>query len=311
VNRIRPSANAAPVLGLLSLTALFATSALVSAQAWVPPAHVGSVSLGFQWIDNTGHLLNDGQRDFAFPGGSRDASLYLVTEYAFTDRLSVEVGLPYVFAKYTGPGPTPGFFFPVDSCFCWHSGFQDFGLITRYNAIGKVGGAFALTPSVAVGAPSRNYDFQGEAVVGRNLKEIALAVDAGERLDAISPRLSIQGHYSYAFVERVLNLPNNRSNFAVEAAYQLTRKLAVRGLASWQWTHGGLRVPEDITMENFPQHDRLLRNNYFHLGAGVSYQLPELDVYATYIGFVNGRNTHAGKAVSVGVSWPFELGREH
>lgn len=268
---------------------------------------MGSVSLGFQWIDNTGHRLNDGNRDFLSPGKSTDAAISIAFEYAFTDRLSVELGLPYVFAKYSGPGPTPGVFLPVDSCFCWHSGLQDLSLIARYNAIGRIGGAFALTPSVSVGTPSRDYVYQGEAVVGRNLDEVALAVDAGLRLDVISPKLSLQGRYSYAFVERVLDIPNNRSNFVLQAGFQATRRLALRGLAIWQRTHGGLRVPEDINLENAPQHDRLLRDNHFRAGAGVSYQLAQVDVYASYIEFVSGANTHSGRAFTVGVSLPFEF----
>ena len=274
----------------------------------MPPAHFGEVTLGFQWIDNTGHRLTGGVEDTMFPGKSKNASVYLAIEYAFTDRLSVELGLPYVWAKFEGPGTTPPPFYPVDACYCWHGGFQDFGLIARYNAIGEIGGAFQLTPSVAAGAPSNDYAYTGEAVVGRNLKEVALAVDVGQRLDFLTPRLSVQGRYAYAFVERVLDVSTNRSNFAIEAAYQLTRKLTLRGLAYWQWTHGGLRIPADINNPAFPEHDRLLRNNYFHAGAGVSYQLPGIDLYATYIGFVNGSNTHKGQAFSAGVSWPFEIG---
>ena len=303
--RILPDAALRP--GLALLIAIVAPSAARS-QAWVPPARVGAVTLGFQWIDNTGHLLSDGNEDVVFPGRSLNASIYLAVEYAFTDRLSLEVGLPYVFSKFIGPGTTPPPFLPVDSCYCWHGGFQDFGFIARYNAVGDLESPFALTPSVSVGAPSNNYAYQGEAVVGRNLNEVALGVDAGGRLDAISPNLSIQGRYAYAFVEKVLDVSTNRSNFFLEADYVLTRRLILRGLANWQWTHGGLRIPEDITPENAPEHDRLLRNDYFHAGGGVSVQLPDFDLYATYLRFLDGANTHQGWAVSWGLSWPFEIG---
>jgi len=50
-----------------------------------------------------------------------------------------------------------------------------------------------------------------------------------------------------------------------------------------------------------------LRDNYFRAGVGVSYQLQHLDMYATYIAYVSGKNTHAGRAFTTGVSWPFEL----
>ncbi len=266
------------------------------------------VTLGFQWIDNTGHLLSDGSSDLKNPGASLNASIYLSLEYAFTDRLSLEIGLPYVFSKFQGPGETPPPFNPVDSCYCWNGGFQDFGFIARYNVIGEIGSAFALTPSVAVGTPSNDYAYMGEAVVGRNLTEVALALDAGQRLDAISPRLSVEGRYAYAFVEKVLGISTNRSNLFVEIDYLLTRRLVLRGLANWQWTHGGLRIPDDINEDNVFEHDRLLRNDYFHAGAGVSYSLADVDLYATYLGFVDGSNTHKGWAVSFGLSWPFELG---
>lgn len=309
MGRVRRFPDAAPALEFLTIAFLLSIPTPATAQAWVAPAGVGAVSLGFQWLDNTGHRLNDGKLDLIFPGKSQDAAIFFTVEYAFTDRLSVELVLPYVFTRYRGPGPTPGEFLPVDSCFCWHSSFQDFRLVTRYNAIGEIGGSFALTPSISIGVPSHDYDSHGEAVVGRNLDEVALAVDAGLRVDAISPKLSVQGHYSYVFVERLLDISTNRSNIAAEAAFQLTRKLGLRGLVAWQRTDGGLRAPDDVTLANFPEHERLLRDDYFRAGVGLSYQLKYLDVYASYVDFVRGTNSHDGRAFTVGVSWPFELGR--
>ena len=199
------------------MVAALATSDAL-AQAWVPPRGVGSVSLTTQRISNTGHRRSNGFLDER--GQSIDVALYLEGEYAFTDRLSIAAGLPYVFAKYvatTTPAP-PIPYPPVDKCHCWNSGWQDLGFNARYNVLG---GAFALTPSLSVGVPSRGYDYQGEAVVGRNLKELRIGIDAGQRLDAISPKLSVQGRYSYAFVERVIDIPNNRSNASVEGAFLL------------------------------------------------------------------------------------------
>ncbi len=104
-------------------------------------------------------------------GQSTNMAVYVEGEYAFTDRLSVSAGLPYVFAKYTArnlpPPPIP--VLSWDACHCWQSGFQDFAFSARYNVFN---GGFALTPSVSFGTPSHNYEFRGEAVVGRNLKEL-------------------------------------------------------------------------------------------------------------------------------------------
>ena len=50
-------------------------------------------------------------------------AFYAGVDYAFTDRLSFSVGLPYVFAKYTDPNPPPPPipYLPVDECHCWNT----------------------------------------------------------------------------------------------------------------------------------------------------------------------------------------------
>jgi hypothetical protein len=222
----------------------------------VPQGGQGAVTISYQRISNTGHRLSDGFLDKG--GRSLNMAVYIEGDYAFTDRFSVTAGLPYVFGKYTDPNPPPPIFpfLPWDQCRCWQSGWQDFGFTARYNVVRAAGGTFALTPSVSVGVPSRDYEFRGESVQGRHLKELTLALDAGQRLDAISPNFSVLGRYSYGFVERVLDIPNNRSNTAVEGRYVLLPgRFAARGFALWQRTHGGLRVPGDP-----PQH----AGNVFH-----------------------------------------------
>jgi len=68
------------------------------------------------------------------------------------------------------------------------------------------------------------------------------------------------------------------------------------------------RVPGEVnTPERLLQHDRLLRDNYFHAGGGLSYSFPRMDVFLSYIAFVSGTDTHAGRAFTLGVSWPFEF----
>ncbi len=301
-----------------TLAALAAAATSAWAQAWVPAAGVGSVTSAIQSVDNDGHFVTDGR--FFPQGQSVNNRVDIEVDYAVTDRLSLSAGLPFVFAKYTDPNPLPPFvpFLPVDECRCWQSGWQDFGVTARYNL---VNGAFALTSSVSVGVPSNDYNFRGEAAVGNHLKEVRIALDAGQRLDVISPRLSVQARYSYAFVERVIDIPNNRSNATVEGGFLITRRLAARGLLSWQHVHGGLRLgspssalppPGEVnTPARLSEHDRLLRDNNWRLGGGIAYSLARLDVFASYVEFVRGTDSHGGRAFTAGVSWPFELGRRH
>ena len=289
------------------------------AQAWVLPSGDGAISFTWQRIDNTGHRRTN---SFLVPHGvSLDMSLYLEAEYAFTNRFSVTAGLPYVFAKYTDPNPPPSPipFLPEDQCRCWQSGWQDFGVTARYNLVGGASGAFVLTPSVSFGAPSHNYNFRGEAALGRNLREGRIAVDVGRRLKEISGSLSVQGGYSYAIVERVMGISTNRSNARAEAAYVIKRKLEVHGQVFWQRTHGGLRFGSPNSADlpfpgevNTPgllyQHDRLLRDNYWHAGGGLAYSFPRFDLFATYVAFLSGTDTHAGRALTISFVMPFRLG---
>ena len=306
------------VLGVSALLAcLLAVPRPLGAQPWATPADTGSVTIGLQRIDHTGHRVTDGTL-FA-NGTSLNVSLFVGVDYAFTDRWSVSAVLPYVFGKYTDAAPPPPFipFLPFDQCRCWNKGAQDVNVTARYNIVNR---AFALTTSVSAGLPSHGYPYQGEAVIGRNLRELRLTVDAGQRLDAITPRLAVTGQYSYAIVKRVLDIPNNRSNVTVGASFLAAPKLLTHGELSWQRTHGGLRIgsasPSDLippgevnTAERLDQHDRLLRDNSVHLGAGARYQLPRFDVFASYVEFLDGTDTHAGRALTIGISWPFELRR--
>jgi hypothetical protein len=220
-------------LACFAVVALVSSGGEVFAQALVPPRGVGSIGFHFQKVDHTGVILTDG---FVDSGRSVNQDFFIEGEYGVTDRLAVSLGLPYVFSKYLGGAP-PARIFPVDQCQCWHSGFQDLSIAARYNLLGYPHSAFKLTPSILFGVPSHDYDFRGEAVLGRNLRELQLGIDASERIDAISEKFYLQGHYSYGFVERVLDLRNDRSKGTMEGDFLLTRKLSVRGV----W-HGNIRM---------------------------------------------------------------------
>ena len=57
----------------------------------------------------------------------------------------------------------------------------------------------------------------------------------------------------------------------------------------------------------FEQDDRLIKDNNFHISGGAAYSFPRFDVFALYLHYVSGTDTHAGRAITAGVSWPFEL----
>jgi len=301
----------------LLATAIAATISLApssaAGQAFTLPQGVGGVTLAFQHIDNTGHRPGDGS---LIPvGQSVSDGLLFELDYGITDRLAVSLGLPYVFAKYTD-GPPPPFipYLPVDTCHCWHSSLQDLSLSARYR-LGN--GSFALTPQLRYVVPTFNYQFRGEAVVGRDLRELQVGGSAAYRLENLLPRASVQLSYFYSFVERPIDVRNDRSNFNVSIGYALTPRLYLFGAGFWQWTHGGLEFGSPSGIPFFPpgtvntperlfQHDRMLKDNFFHAGGGVSYSLGQFDVFASYAKYVSGINTHNGAAYTVGTTWYFD-----
>jgi hypothetical protein len=300
--------------------ALLTVPATVVAQAQTPKAGTGTASVSLQSIDHTGHRLTDGT--YVDNGRSHSGALFLDLEYGASRRLALDFSLPFVFARYTDDVAPPPFlpFLPLDQCRCWHAGWQDVGIGARLNVIDTFDHVLVVTPLISAGLPSHDYAHRGEAVLGRHLKELKLGLDASYRLDAISPSVSVSGHYAYAIVERVLDIPNNRSNADAALHLRVASNWAVGGFVSWQRTHGGLRVgslpgspfpaPGDLTTpELLAEHDRLLRDDRTHVGADVSYRLGNADVFASFTSFVTGTDTHAGRAITTGVTLPFRLRR--
>ena len=290
--------------------AFVAANSPVMAQTWTPPAGSGTVDVLVQAIDNAGHRLDSGAR--VPDGRSTNVSVGAEMTFGITDRFAIGAGLPYVFAKYRGPGPALADL-PVDRCRCWHSTFQDVGVSARYRV---TTGALAVTTMVGAGVPSHDYVFKGEAVAGRNLNELRVGVNAslvGGISGLAGRRVALSASYMYAVVERVLDVPNNRSNFAAGASWDaVPLRLSVHGEAMWQHTHGGIAT-EDIlppagpvnVPELFDQHDRFLRDNNLRVGFGATWRLDRFDVFGTYVEFVNGVNTHDGRAFTGGISRSF------
>jgi hypothetical protein len=108
----------------------------------------------------------------------------------------------------------------------------------------------------------------------------------------------------------VLDLPNDRSNAYLSVGWLFTQRLAGSLDFLWQYSHGGLTnddffagVPDEV----FIQFDRILKDNSFHIGGSVAYSFTRIDLFANYVAFVDGTDTHLGRSVTVGVSYPFQF----
>jgi hypothetical protein len=284
----------------------------VFGQAFTLPQGVGAVTLGWQYVDNTGHRLSDGFLRRA--GQSVTQAVLFEAEYGVTDRLSASFGIPYVWAKYTG-GLPPRSGLPVDSCKCWHSGWQDFAVTARYR-LGT--DAIAFTPHASYVFPSHDYRFRGEAVLGRSLQEFQIGASAGARLPGFLSKGSLQASYTYAFVEKPIDIDINRNTLFFDVGYAPTRRLYARVGANWQNTPNGLRTGsvtgrpfflpgEYNTPERRQQADRLGRVKFWQVSGGLSYDVGPADVFASVSSYVWGRDAHDGEVYTVGATWYFDF----
>ena len=277
--------------------------AVVQGQAWLPPKGGGAISLTLGDYAFDGHFAADGRRD-PF-GGTRAESLWVEGIYALTDRIALSAGLPFVTTKLTGSFPEGVALGPLDDGE-YYGDFQDFRLEL---AFGVLHGDLGVTPFVGLGVPSHEYEYVGEAVPGKALREVILGVAAGRSLSPILPRAYLHARYAYAFGETVdADVGQlDRSNLDTELGYAVASRLQVRVLARWQVTHGGLDL-EDMRHhpEFFRTHDRAARTNYFNLGAGAAFALgPSWDVYAIFIKTLAGENAHQSRSFSFGATYYF------
>jgi len=112
---------------VLFLSVLFLFSTIAAAQAWVPEKGEGTATLTLQDNFVKDHLGSGGQRFDV--GHIRTFIAFQDIDYGITDKLALDVSVPFVLSKYYGPKPHQ---LPVDDG-KYHGNFQDVRLNLRYN----------------------------------------------------------------------------------------------------------------------------------------------------------------------------------
>jgi hypothetical protein len=313
MRRIRFSSSvflAAAMLGLLAPSA--------EAQAFVPAQGEGAVSLLFQDQFFKYHLTPTQQVDI---GHIYADTLLLDLTYGLTDKVAVNISLPWVATRYNGTAPHPLADFsgpnPVDDG-SWHSTVQDFHVGVRYNVTRNLMNAgIVVTPFVGSVTPSHDYTYFAHAGFGRDLKEVQVGASMAKLFEKGVPGLIIEGSYAYGFVQQVVDISHNRSIASLEGAYFVTPKLRVLALSSGQITHGGIDFYGSalsralLTTAQFIHHDQIVRENNLTLGGGASYSLKEsVDLFGSLAHTVAQRNGHElDLGASVGITWSFTTPR--
>jgi hypothetical protein len=288
-------------MGAAVLVALVATRD-ACAQAWVPPKGEGTVAIAFQNMNVVDHLAGTTRLD----AGRIDTNVLLAdVSYGLTDRIGVDVSMPFVAARYTGTKPHPGT--QVDDG-SWGGTFTDFRFALRYNLTRR---GTVITPYIGTIVPSHDYAFYGHAAPGQDLRELRLGVFTAKTFDRGLPGVFVSGRYSFGFVERVIDVSHNRSTADVEAGYFLTPAFRAFAMTSTQYSHGGIDFPIEgmraLPLPLQPVHDQIQRVHFVNVGAGAAYSLSEsFDVFGSFSRQIAGRNGHAlNRGVTIGASWSF------
>ncbi len=273
------------------------------AQAWVPVKGEGQITWTYQNIYVRDHVDYTGKKFDA--GAIQTHSQVISLEYGLTEKIALDADIIHVTSRYLGPitqpphgPPDTGFYYPT---------FQDLRVAVRYNVLRK---PLVVTPVVGVVIPTHDYETRGHSAVGRNLRELQFGVNVGRDLERILPGTYIEGRYLFAVVERVEKLNLNRSNADWEFGYFAAPRMALRFTGAWQKTYGGINIPIDSNLPHYHDlHDRAARAGFFRLGGGVTVSLTKnVDLQADYSKTMAGINTHAGRGISLGISWRFSRG---
>ena len=297
-----------------------------SAQAFVPPAGEGSVTVAYQNLFARGHLDLDGDR-MTGPSGTDPVQAHamkLEAEFGLTDRLALTASIPYIRSRYGGS--TPHIVGGVGPVQVWDNGeyhgtWQDLHLGVRFNVAAR---PLAITAFAERIIPSHHYPALAHAAVGKDLLALVVGGAVGGFLDAL-PGLFFQCQYSYTRTEQIVGIRPNRSRVEGEIGYFITPRFAVRFLESYQVTHDGFDLISfatpmtvaqfhdsgELIPANFRRyHDQLQRSDVLNLGGGVNFALNDsLEIFAAASNTVWGKNIHPLRGFTVGVSTHFSIRR--
>jgi hypothetical protein len=290
------------IVGGAALLFVLSLTRDVHAQAWVPARGEGAVSVALQNMNVKDHILTTTRVDV----GHIDTFVLVAdVTYGLTDKIAVDVAVPFVTSKYTGTRPHPTAL--DDGSF--HSTFSDFRFAVRYNLMR---GRATITPYIGTVMPSHNYEFFAHSAPGERLNELQLGAYAAKLFDRGIPGLFVAGRYAYGFTEQVLDISHNRSLADLEVGYFITPSFRAFVMGGAQYTHGGIDLPPVGGLAALPPqyrgvHDQIDRAHHLNLGGGAAYSLTDsVDLFGSFVRTVAGRNEHAlNRAITVGASWTF------
>jgi hypothetical protein len=286
----------------------------------VPLQGHGSVAIVFYQAQAHRRVLPD-----AFGGGLVEQgdvtqrSATLTFDYGLTDRLALDVTLPFKSNRYVGSTPHDpsrlvddhGEHLIDDGRY--HGGWADAGVGLRWLWRTE---PVVVTPFVSLYFPTSDYPIFTAAARGTGQRRLDLGVNVGGRFRGALRNLTWQAGYAYSYMEktRPANSPDHRVNHSI-ASVQLGYAFSPQWSTSLGWryrkTHGALSMPEDfnfpLTDDLFYHHDQLFGLEQGIVEAGAAYQWN--DRYTLFASV--GRTNHVAfgqeieRALGYGISRSF------
>jgi len=296
---------------LAGLTAGLVLSTVAGAQAWLAPKGEAWLTFGYGNIYSAHHYGLGVKPPDPSAGVTRNQTLGLILGYGITDRLAMNVSIPFVDSIYHGTKEhrdLNGVILTPDDHH-YHGTFQDYRINLGYQALS---GTVSVAPFATVVIPSHGYATLSHAAPGKGLNQLLLGFAAGAALDRIVPGTFVEMYYDYAFVEEVVNINTNRSDFGFQAGYYITPTLGVRFISAGYYTHGGIpfKTPNDLLAshpEQYAHHDQIAKSSIGTVGGGLTYVLTgSTEISVSYLRSIYGRTGHKiDDGVGFGFSWSF------
>ena len=272
------------------------------AQAWLPAPGEGTVSIQWQNVFSKDHFVPTTPVDI---GHIESHAVVFDVTYGLTDKVAVDLSLPFITSKYDGPQPHP----TARDDGAYHGSLQDFRLAVRYNLRA---GRFAVTPYIGSILPSHNYEYYAHAAPGRRVAEVQMGAYIARLLDNVIPGAFVQARVGYGLMQQVADINHSRAMLDLEIGDFVSERFRVFAIGSGQVTFGGIDIPllgpNSLPMSLQPHHDRIDRTEFLNVGAGASFSVREsVDVFGSMVTNVANRNGHAtNRGIDVGVSWSFK-----
>jgi hypothetical protein len=277
-----------------------ATLVVASANAWpqtqtnvgVPGRGNGSFGVTLQRIKITNRDLGG-----VIKGPFGEVMLraaYFEFDYGLTDRLAVNLVLPYQSNRFVGTPPYEhdpallindhGETLTDDGAF--HNAWGDFGVNLRWQWRTN---PVAITPFVGYYWPSHDYPLFAEVQAGRGQWRMDLGLNAAGRLGRPAWNAYWQAGFAYSYLQetRPTDAPARRVNHSivnVELGWRATPRLTPQLVLSRVIPHNALAFPGGFVglptgpgtgSDQFYYHDQLLGWEYTTWSLGVNYDLSD------------------------------------